>query len=427
MLVYITLIFIFAWLCRNSFSKVDFVYSWEARIFDGALYGVLLIMYLLLGYIVMPHEEIYKFEEHFYLFPSEKLWFYGLLLILVTFAIEVLFVQYLREKPPRKIFDEDRVNYILSTYGGTVHSHLAFMRDKHLFFYQEDDEDVLFMQYERFADKCIVMGDPIGKTSAMKAGLQALKREMASKNVKLVFYEVTQSTVMQLHEIGFDFIKMGEEGHVSLKQFTMSGKKRKTLRAAMNKLERDGHQFELLTPPFNEALLSELEMISTEWLAGRHEKGYSVGSFDRYYLSQAPIGIVKRADNRIEAFVSLMPTHSQEMVSIDLMRHRLDAAPGMMDFLFIGLFTEMQQQYVYFNLGMAPFSEVGASRDSFIEERLAFFLYEYGNRFYSFKGLRSYKEKYANHWTPRYTVYSKQSMLLFVMIQLLMLVNRDKS
>lgn len=82
---------------------------------------------------------------------------------------------------------------------------------------------------------------------------------------------------------------------------------------------------------------------------------------------------------------------------------------------------------MYFNLGMAPFSEVGSSRDSFIEERLAYFLYQYGNRFYSFKGLRTYKEKYANHWKPRYTAYPKHSSLIFVMIQLLTLINRDRS
>lgn len=428
MFVYIAFIMLLAILSRHSFSKLAFYYSWEARVFDLSLYAILIALYLLLGYFVMPHEELHKFEAHFYLFPSERLWFYGLCLILMTFAIELLFIRYLKGKPPVKHFDEARVKKLLMQYGGHVHSHLAFMRDKYLFFYQEDDEDVLLMQYELIVDKCIVMGDPIGKQSAIKAGLRALKSEMARRNIKLVFYEATESTVMQLHEIGFDFIKMGEEGHVSLDNFTMSGKKRKTLRATMNKLEREGYHFKLLSPPFADSLLDELEEISTEWLAGRHEKGYSVGSFDRYYLNKAPIGVVKREDGRIEAFVTLMPTQTKKIVSIDLMRYRKDTVSGMMDFLFISLFIEMQQQrYAYFNLGMAPFSEVGASKDSFIEERLAFFLYEYGNRFYSFKGLRTYKEKYADHWTSRYTVYSKQSMLLFVMIQLLIVVNRDKS
>lgn len=428
MLVYIAFIMILAILSRRSLSKLAFYYSWEARMFDLVLYTILIALYLLLGYLVMPHEELYKLEEKFYLFPFERLWFYGLCLILITFAIKLLFIHYLKGKPSVKHFDEVRVEKLLAQYGGHVHSHLAFMRDKYLFFYQEDDEDVLLMQYELIADKCIVMGDPIGKQSAIKEGLRALKYEMACRNIKLVFYEVTESIVMTLHEIGFDFIKMGEEGHVSLEDFTMSGKKRKKLRANMNKLKREGYHFQLLVPPFTDKLLDELEEISTEWLSGRREKGYSVGSFDRYYLNKAPIGVVQREDGRIEAFVTLMPTQTKKIISIDLMRYRQDTVSGMMDFLFISLFIEMQQQqYTYFNLGMALFSKVGASKDSFIEERLAFFLYEYGNRFYSFKGLRTYKEKYTNHWTSRYTVYSKQSMLLFVMIQLLIVINRNKS
>lgn len=333
-----------------------------------------------------------------------------------------------KDSPKKALFDEERIRYILNTFGGTVTSHLAFMRDKEFFFYQEEGKDVLFMQYQRFADKCIVMGDPIGDNNAIKAGLQAMKFEMAQQNLKLVFYEATQKTVMQLHELGFDFIKMGEEGQVYLPDFSMAGKKRKSLRAAMNKIEREGYSFEVVEPPFSESLFKELNIISNEWLDGRTEKGYSVGSFDKYYLNQAPIGIVRRTDGRIEAFVTLMPAQTKNVISIDLMRHRQDAVSGIMDYLFTSLFNYAQEQeYMYFNLGMAPFSEVGSSSDSFIEERLAYFLYQYGNRFYSFKGLRTYKEKYANHWQPRYTAYPKHSSLIFVMIQLLTLINKENS
>lgn len=430
---YFIVLLLFAWLSRSRFTKNDFVYSWEARCFDGMIYGALVILYLLIGYLISPNIHfknlpLKNFTWDFYLFPSERLWFYGLLVIAVTLGAVLLMMRYLKDSPQEPVFEEQRVRHVLETYGGTVTSHLAFVRDKQFFFYQEDGEDVLFMQYQRFADKCIVMGDPAGKQTAIKAGLQAMKHEMAKQNVKLVFYEVEQKTVMQLHELGFDFIKMGEEGHVYLPDFTMSGKKRKTLRAAMNKIEREGHTFEVLMPPFTATLIEELNTISNEWLNGRTEKGYSVGSFDVYYLNQAPIGIVRRNDGRIEAFVTLMPAQTNAIISIDLMRHRKDAVSGIMDYLFTSLFTYSQQQgYRYFNLGMAPFSEVGASSDSFIEERLAYFVYQYGNRFYSFKGLRSYKEKYANHWQSRYTVYPKHSSLIFVMIQLLVLINRDRS
>lgn len=45
---------------------------------------------------------------------------------------------------------------------------------------------------------------------------------------------------MILHEFGYDFIKMGEEAHVELANFTTSGKKMKGSRAILNRIDREG-------------------------------------------------------------------------------------------------------------------------------------------------------------------------------------------
>lgn len=95
-----------------------------------------------------------------------------------------------------------------------------------------------------------------------------------------------------------------------------------------------------------------------------------------------------------------------------------------MDFLFINIFQHLQaENKVDFDLGMAPLSNVGTSRKSFTQERIAFLVYKFGSRFYSFEGLREYKEKYATKWLPRYTLYSRDSWIAYVMIALLLVDN----
>lgn len=42
-----------------------------------------------------------------------------------------------------------------------------------------------------------------------------------------VFYEVKGDMLAYLHEMGFDFIKLGEEGYVDVTDFSLSGKKKK--------------------------------------------------------------------------------------------------------------------------------------------------------------------------------------------------------
>ena len=116
-----------------------------------------------------------------------------------------------------------------------------------------------------------------------------------------------------------------------------------------------------------------------------------------------------------------MPTYTNNKVgTIDLMRYDPKKAPsGSMDFLFLHLFAYMKEEHIqWFNLGMAPLSNVGTSRKSFLQERIAYLVYEFGSHFYSFHGLREYKSKYATNWVSRYTLYSRDSWIAYVMIAL---------
>jgi phosphatidylglycerol lysyltransferase len=114
------------------------------------------------------------------------------------------------------------------------------------------------------------------------------------------------------------------------------------------------------------------------------------------------------------------------MVSIDLMRYSSTAPQSIMDFLFISLFNYYKDKGIQtFNLGMAPLSNVGTSRKSFVQERIANLIYQLGSHFYSFQGLREYKNKYATSWRSRYMMYSRDDMILFVIWALLRVDNRE--
>lgn len=233
--------------------------------------------------------------------------------------------------------------------------------------------------------------------------------------MKVVFYEVGQETTLALHEFGYEFIKFGETAHVNLSQFSLEGRKGKKFRTIVNKIDHKGYQFEVVKPPFSEAFLEELNLISEDWLQGRQEKGYSVGFFDKAYLQLAPIAIVRREDGSIIAFTNLLPTNSKEESSVDLMRYYTDQSQnGIMDFLFIKLFLYFKEEGVaYFDLGMAPLANVGNKDNSFLQEKIAYLIFAFSTRFYSFGGLRQYKQKFSPEWSARYIVYPKTTWLLY--------------
>ncbi|MGZ7236593.1 phosphatidylglycerol lysyltransferase domain-containing protein, partial [Streptococcus pyogenes] len=72
-----------------------------------------------------------------------------------------------------------------------------------------------------------------------------------------------------------------------------------------------------------------------------------------------------------------------------------------------------KEGYHFFSLGMAPLSNVGLKPTAPILERFVHLVYKYGNKFYSFSGLRRYKAKYASKWLPHYISYSPHSWLIY--------------
>ncbi len=212
---YFSIVVICAFLSKKRYKKLSFSYSWEAILIDVSIYGALIFSFLF-GRLLDNRFPLKHINPEFYLFPSEKQWFYGVLTIVVVLFAELILIRYLRGPSQPVIFDEQRIQRILETYGGNETSHLLFTRDKQLYFYMHDDEDVVCIQYKRIADKCIVMGNPIGDKSSFFMALRKFKSDMAQRNYKTVYYQVSKSIVMQLHEIGFDFIKIAEAARVYL-------------------------------------------------------------------------------------------------------------------------------------------------------------------------------------------------------------------
>ncbi|MZQ74700.1 MAG: bifunctional lysylphosphatidylglycerol flippase/synthetase MprF [Peptoclostridium sp.] len=317
--------------------------------------------------------------------------------------------------------DYERLRKFLEIHPGNIMTHLFFLGDKKLFFAQEES---VVIGYSRIRDKVIVLGDPIGERSRFGGALLEFMSFMDVYGLKVVFYEVSHEFLHVYHDYGYTFFKMGEEAVIDIVNFSLSGKKKHDLRLAMNRFEKDGLNFEIMHPPFDKALIKELDLISKQWLAGKREKKFSLGWFDEHYLSLSPIATIKDASGRTLAFASIMPLYDKSAISVDLMRFGGDAPNGIMDMLFVSTMDWARQNgYRQFNLGMSPLSNVGQSPYSMREERLASFAYRYGGSIYRFSGLRKYKEKFGPEWQPKYLAYPSGLNIYILLAEIFMLIS----
>ncbi|MGG0175645.1 bifunctional lysylphosphatidylglycerol flippase/synthetase MprF [Gottfriedia acidiceleris] len=414
---------------KKQFYRESFVLTWGKLIVDNFILFFFLGSYLLIAYINLPQTNVKIPAKYlpYILVNSRDI----VISAVLGFAAALLFFYIAFFKVKRKQFEfintkaeEEKIKEHFNKYGGTELSHLVFLHDKYLFWAQ--DETVLFI-FQPYADKLVILGDPVGEKSRLYPAIEELLNYADQFGYTLVFYQVNSNSLSYLHENGFDFFKLGEEGFTDISTFSLSGKRNKGIRALYNKFEREEYSFEIIEPPYSNEFFTELKELSQEWLKGRKEKGFSLGYFDEDYIKLAPVAIIKNNENKMIAFASIMPNYNEHTISIDLMRHKVDAPKGIMDFMFVNLIEWFRSRnFHYFNVGMTPLANVGLSKYSFTSEKIAAQIYQYGQFLYHFQGLRSFKEKYVNSWTPKFLAYHKKTSLPITMLQITSLISRSR-
>jgi phosphatidylglycerol lysyltransferase len=280
-------------------------------------------------------------------------------------------------------------------------AYLALTGDKRLFW---SDDRHAFLMYDVEGRSWIALGDPVGPDDATTE-LAWRFRELADRHEGLcAFYQVTAARLPLYLDLGLSLQKLGEEGRVALRDFSLAGGQHKSLRQATRRLADDGITVRVVEPAEVAARMPELRAVSDAWLAEKHtrEKGFSLGFFSPEYLRRFPAALVEQ-HGQLLAFANLWCGGGKDELSIDLMRHRPDAPRGVMDLLFAELMQwGSAQGYAWFNLGMAPLSGLPEHELSPLWNRVGAIVFRHGEHFYNFQGLRAYKEKFDPVWTPRY-------------------------
>lgn len=250
------------------------------------------------------------------------------------------------------------------------------------------------------------MGDPIGSADEWRELLWQFRERCDRFDGWTVFYEVGTKNLPLYLELGLTLVKIGEEGLVDLKGFSLEGNERKGFRHTLNKFEKEDYTFEVVSVEKVPSVLAEMKEVSDLWLKEKNtrEKRFSLGFFNEAYLKQLPVALVRK-EQKIFAFANLWQSAGKAELSIDLMRHLPEAPHGIMDYLLVHLMLWGKNEgYRWFCLGMAPLSGMEASTLAPLWNRIGAFLFRHGEHFYNFQGLRQYKEKFDPQWEPRYLV-----------------------
>ncbi len=300
----------------------------------------------------------------------------------------------------RRALAEQRLRTVPGTRPESV---LGFADDK-AFFFADDGQS--FLIFARTGSAWLALGAPVGPEDHWPALYSQFRRDAEASGKLPGIYAAPPEALPALRSASFKTEKIGENAILDLQAFSLRGNKREALRRGHRKLkEREGGSFEMWLPPHDRAQLEKLAPISQRWLdqRGGTEKRFSLGRFEPDYLDNCPIGVAYINGEPV-ALGSLMLTADKGWAGIDLMRFddRLSIT-NTMDFLLVEMILWAQNEgYRRFDLSMAPLAGVGTTENSKLFAKLAQSVYRRGERFYSFQGVRRFKQKFDPEWEPRY-------------------------
>lgn len=294
----------------------------------------------------------------------------------------------------------DRARPLIATARNTL-ANVALTGDKRLLF---SDDGTGFLMYQVTGPTWVALGDPVGPRAQAEELVWRLRELSDRHGARVAFYQVSADLLPLYVDLGLALLKIGEEGRVALAGFTLEGSRNADLRQAHRRSQRDGASFRVAPAAQVPELLPLLGRISDGWLEDKAtaEKHFSLGAFSGSYLRHFDVALVEIGGAPV-AFANLWSAGKHEELSVDLMRFDRDAPRGAMDFLFTELMLWGRSQgYAWFNLGMAPLAGLDHHPLAPAWHRVGNFVFQHGEHFYNFDGLRRYKEKFRPTWEPKY-------------------------
>jgi phosphatidylglycerol lysyltransferase len=335
----------------------------------------------------------------------------------LSFAILML-IRPVLVRQPATAAERTHSAAIVQKNGRTSLARATLFDDKSYFF--GPDETVI--AYAVHGQGAIVLGDPIGPPDQAAEAILRFRDFCARNDWTPAFVSTLPDYLISYQAAGFETVCLGYEAIVILEGFTLEGSKNKDLRNAVSRMDRAGYRAEVHLPPLDEPLMRSLHDISDAWLTLRKggEMHFSDGWFEDDYIRNSPVIVIHAADGRPVAFANLVPEYQKNELTIDLMRHYPLVEHGTMEFLFVRMLQWAKEKgYGSFSLGLSAIVGVGEKPDDPRVEQALHTVSEYISRFFNFKGLHHFKEKFRPQWEPRYLIYPGPGSLPLVLTTLL--------
>jgi phosphatidylglycerol lysyltransferase len=278
--------------------------------------------------------------------------------------------------------------------------------DKHYFFDVSQEAGVAYRVVDGVA---LVVGDPFGNPKRFLELYRAFQEFCFVNDWRPAAIHIGDVHRDLYEKLGMQLQKIGEEAILDLEAYQEYAND-KYFRQIKNRFTKLNHSVQLVEAPHGQKLLDDLACVSAEWLGrpGRAERGFMMGYSSNEYMQRSMVAVLYDEHHSIQGFMNIVPTYQDGTANYDMLRCAGGAPGNSNDFLLMSAITLLRERAIHtLNLGLCPLKGLDEKQQttSLIDKALGF-IYANGDRFYSFRGLERFKDKYHPAWEARYVAYS---------------------
>lgn len=333
------------------------------------------------------------------------------LALYTAIAVAIAVALWLRPVPaPEPAAEEDRdiARSILNRFADDGLSYFALRRDTALAI--GDGEDA-FLAYRVVANVALVSGNAVGPESSCAVLVREFHEEQIRLGRRIAVIGLPGSARRLWEQAGLATVYIGDEAIVDPRQFSLDGRPMRKVRQAVARVERDGWTTIVLRRwEIPEPLLGQLREVSTAWLDGQDERGFSMALDDPFAEEHGAcvFAIALDPDGRAAGYIHFVPVLATGDLSLSTMRRREDAPNGLNEALLCAAFAWGRAHGVQrIGLNFSAFGRILRAPELQGWERLAAQALTQGDRWFQLERLDAFNRKFLPTWEPRFAAYER--------------------
>lgn len=217
--------------------------------------------------------------------------------------------------------------------------------------------------YQQHGNVALTLAGPFGPAALHEETAAGFITDCARHALIPCFYSCTDELWPMLQARGFRRVAVAQETRLAVREIEFKGKEWQNVRTALNRAAKTGvHAVWGRYSGFSPSLRTQLSEVSEEWAAQKPvpEMGFTLGGIDELDDDGVLCCLAVDAEGLVQGVTSWLPVYEDGRLvcwTLDFMRRRGDAFPGVMEFLIASAVQELKGSVEVISLSGSPLAK----------------------------------------------------------------------